>query len=77
MKLLNLALCVEEKYVVACAEELRRRLEPDQLSILRQLAAEIVSQAESESMGCRVVLGAAAQEREALVTLGLQTAGRD
>lgn len=77
MQHLNLHLCVAASKVVECAEELRRRLPPDQLAILRQLAAELVIQAESESTGCRVVLVPAAAEREALVTLGLQAAGRE
>ena len=75
--LLNLHVCVSASKVVECAEELRRRLEPDQLAILRQLAAELVTAAESESAGCRVVLVPAATEREALVTLGLKAAGRE
>lgn len=75
--ILNLHLCVSASKVVECAAELRRRLPPDQLLILRQLAAELVTAAESESAGCRVVLVPAAAEREALATLGLKAAGRE
>lgn len=56
LTVLNLELVVDERHVSRCAEELQRRLPPDQWKLLASLAAEIVARWETTAAGSTVLV---------------------